>query len=130
MNIEVMRTALHQSESGQVTFPQVVGMLAAEGVEGYYKDLVAHAVTYYLADGHTYTEPLTLPATTIPDKFSAENLVAAIRAAQRDEIRYPVFIERAIQAGTAAYRVCFTGHRVVYMSHRGELHVEEFPQAS
>jgi len=128
MNIEVMQQALHQSEAGKLTFPQVIAMLTAEGIEGYYKDLMRHKVTYYLADGRTHTEPLTLPSAAIPEEFSADNVVAAIRAAQRDEIRYPVFIERAIQAGTAAYRVCFTGKRAVYLGRKGEVHVEHFPQ--
>jgi uncharacterized protein YbcV (DUF1398 family) len=128
MNIEAMQKALHQSESGQLTFPQVVGMLVAAGVEGYYKDLMRHEVTYYLADGRTHTEQLTLPSLPVPETFSEEGVVAAIHGAQRDEIRYPVFIERAVQAGTAAYRVCFTGKRAVYLGRKGEVHVEHFPQ--
>jgi uncharacterized protein YbcV (DUF1398 family) len=128
MNIEVMQQALHQSESGQLTFPQVIAMLVAEGIEGYYKDLMRREVTYYHADGHTHTEPLTLTTPAIPEKFSEEGVVAAIRAAQRDEIRYPEFIARAIHAGTAAYRVHITGRRVIYLGRKGDLHIEHFPQ--
>jgi uncharacterized protein YbcV (DUF1398 family) len=128
MNIEVMQQALHQSESGQLTFPQVIAMLTAAGIEGYYKDLMRHEVTYYLADGRTHTERLALPPLTIPEEFSEEGVVAAIRAAQRDEVRYPEFIVRAVNAGTAAYRVCFTGKRAVYLGRKGDLHVEHFPQ--
>jgi uncharacterized protein YbcV (DUF1398 family) len=128
MNIEVMQQALHQSESGQLTFPQVIAMLIAAGVEGYYKDLMRREVTYYLADGATHTEPLALPTPPIPDSFDEAAVVAAIRAAQRDEVRYPEFIVRAVNAGTAAYRVCITGKRVIYLSRQGDMHVEHFPQ--
>lgn len=127
MNIEVMRKTLRESESGKLTFPRVVAMLAIEGIEGYYKDLIRREITFYLADGSTHSEPLTLPAHPVPEEFSEENLVAAIRAAQRDELRYPVFIVRAMQAGTAAYRVFITGRRAVYFGRKGDLHVELFP---
>jgi uncharacterized protein YbcV (DUF1398 family) len=129
MNIEVMRQALHQSESGQLTFPQVIAMLTAAGIEGYYKDFMRHEVTYYLTDGATHTEPLTLTTPPIPNAFDEAGIVAAIRAAQRDEVRYPEFIVRAINAGTAAYRVHITGKRVIYLGRRGDMHVEHFPQA-
>ena len=129
MNIEVMRYALHESESGKLTFPQVIAALAAENIEGYYKDLIRREVTYYLAEGGTHTEPMTLPAHPIPEAFSPDTLVAAIRAAQRDELRYPEFIIRAMQAGTAAYRVFITGRRAIYFGRQGDLHVEHFPPA-
>lgn len=129
MNIEVMRYALHASESGDLTFPQVIAALVAEGIEGYYKDLIRREVTYYLADGRTHAEPLTLPTPPVPEAFSGEALVAAIRAAQSDEVRYPEFIVRAINAGTAAYRVFITGRRVLYFGRQGDTHTELFPTA-
>lgn len=129
MNIEVMRYALHESEAGKLTFPRVIAALVAENIEGYYKDLIRREVTYYLTDGTTHTEPLTLSAHPIPETFSEDTLVSAIRAAQRDEVRYPEFIIRAMQAGTAAYRVFFTGRRVLYFGRQGDLHIEPFPPA-
>ena len=129
MNIEVMRYALHESEAGKLTFPQVIAALAAEHIEGYHKDLIRREVTYYLADGRTHTEPMTLPMHPISEVFSPDTLVAAIRAAQRDEVRYPEFIIHAMQAGTAAYRVFFTGRRAIYFGRQGDLHIEHFPPA-
>jgi uncharacterized protein YbcV (DUF1398 family) len=129
MNIEVMRYALHESESGKLTFPQVIAALAAENIEGYHKDLIRREVTYYLAEGRTHTEPMTLPAHPIPEAFSPDTLVAAIRAAQRHEVRYPEFIIRAMHAGIAAYRVFFTGRRAIYFGRQGDLHIEHFPPA-
>ncbi|HEX4154534.1 MAG TPA: hypothetical protein VHY48_02865 [Acidobacteriaceae bacterium] len=129
MNIEALRQSLRNSEAGAATFPQVVQTLIAAHCEGYYKDLAARTVTFYLSDGATHTETLSIPTPPIPDTFYEAALIAAIRAAQCDEVRYPEFIVRAIHAGTAAYRVFITGHRVVYIGRQGDLHVEHFPQA-
>lgn len=129
MNIEIMRKLLHESEGGNITFPEAIGTLFAHHIEGYHKDLIRREVTYYLADGRTHTEPLPLPAQPIPLTFNQPALLAAIRAAQRDDIRYPEFIARAISAGTAAYRVFLPGRRVLYWGRTGDLHTEHFPPA-
>ncbi len=129
MNTDAMKSMLHKSEAGTTTFPEVIGALVAENIEGYYKDLLRREVTYYLSDGRTHSEPLILPPHPVPQIFSEDGLVAAIRAAQRDEVRYPEFIVRAMNAGTAAYRVFVTGRRVVYFGRNGDMHVEHFPGA-
>jgi uncharacterized protein YbcV (DUF1398 family) len=129
MNIDVMRSTLRESEAGTITFPAVVASLAAENIEGYYKDLLSREVTYYLADGRTHSQPLTLPPHSVPQLFCEDTLVSAIRAAQRDEIRYPEFIVRAMEAGTAAYRVFINGRRAIYFGRNGDIHVEHFPAA-
>jgi uncharacterized protein YbcV (DUF1398 family) len=127
MNTNVMHSVLRDSEAGTITFPEVVAALAAANIEGYYKDLLRREVTYYLADGNTHAEPLTLPAHPVPAVFSQDALIAAIRAAQRDNVRYPEFIVRAMEAGTAAYRVFITGRRVIYFGRNGDMHIEHFP---
>jgi uncharacterized protein YbcV (DUF1398 family) len=127
VDTEVMRNALHRSEAGKFTFPQVVGALADVGVESYFADLVRAVDTFYLATGETHVEKMTLPAARFPEDFSQSGIVAAIRAAQSDEIRYPVFLERAMAAGTVAYWVFIAGRRVIYFGRKGEFHVEEFP---
>jgi uncharacterized protein YbcV (DUF1398 family) len=129
MNTDVMRSMLRESEAGTITFPEVITALAAENIEGYSKDLIRREVTYYLSDGSTHVEPLTLTAHSVPQTFLEDALVAAIRAAQRDEVRYPEFIVRAMEAGTAAYRVFVNGRRVLYLGRNGDLHVEHFPAA-
>lgn len=129
MNLDLLHRSLQASEAGTATFPQVVETLIAAGCEGYYKDLARHEVTYYLIDGSTHTVRLSLASLPIPEVFDEAALVASIRAAQRDEIRYPEFILRAVKAGTAAYRVYINGRRAVYLGRKGDLHVEHFPQA-
>jgi len=129
MNLDLLRQTIRDSESGTFTFPQVVKTLIDANCEGYLKDLATHTVTFYMADGATHSEALALPVPPIPETFNEPSLVEAIRAAQRDEIRYPEFLARAVRAGTAAYRVCITGARAVYLGRKGDLHVEFFLKA-
>ncbi|MFZ0958564.1 MAG: DUF1398 family protein [Candidatus Sulfotelmatobacter sp.] len=128
MNIEVMRATLRESEAGRFTFPQVVGELSGVGVESYFADLARAVDTFYLPTGETHTEKMTLPPVKISGDFSQSGIVAAIRAAQADEIRYPEFLRRAMAAGITAYWVFIAGRKVIYFGRKGEFHVEEFPK--
>jgi uncharacterized protein YbcV (DUF1398 family) len=56
-------------------------------------------------------------------------VVAAIRAAQADTIRYPEFMKQAMAAGAVAYWVFLSGKKVIYFGRRGEFHIEEFPRS-
>lgn len=127
MNTEVIHRTYEETHAGRMTFPQVVGELMGVGVESYHADLVCGETTYYLPDGETHLERATLSASAISQEYSEAGLVAAIRGAQADAIRYPEFLRLACAAGTVAYRVFLTGRRVVYFGRHGEVHVEEFP---
>jgi uncharacterized protein YbcV (DUF1398 family) len=127
MDIEVMRGTLHDSEAGRVTFPEVIGRLSGAGVESYFADLTRGADTFYMPSGETHVEEMTLPSTGIAEEFSQTGVVAAIRAAQADEVRYPEFVKRAMAAGVTAYWVFLSGKKVIYFGRKGEFHVEVFP---
>jgi len=129
MNTEAMHKALEGSQAGKLTFPEVVGMLSTAGVESYFADLVRGEETFYTVDGETHRERMTLPSTKAAGDFSQTGLVAAIRAVQADQIRYPDFVNRAMAAGTVAYWAFLTGKKVVYFGRKGEFHVEEFPRS-
>jgi len=58
-----------------------------------------------MPNGKIHMERMTLPATKIAEEFTQSGVVAAIRAAQTDKIRYPESLKRAIAAGTTAYWV-------------------------
>jgi uncharacterized protein YbcV (DUF1398 family) len=128
MNTEAMHKALEGSHAGKLTFPEVVAMLANASVDSYFADLVRGEETFYTADGETHREQMTLPPTKIAEDFSQSGVVAAIRAAQGDQIRYPEFVNRVTAAGTVAYWAFLTGKKVVYFGRKGEFHVEEFPR--
>jgi uncharacterized protein YbcV (DUF1398 family) len=70
---------------------------------------------------------MVLPLTAIAAEYSGEGIVAAIRGAQADAIRYPEFMRRSAEAGVIAYWAFLTGRKVVYFGRKGEMHVEEFP---
>jgi uncharacterized protein YbcV (DUF1398 family) len=128
MNAEAMHKALEATQAGKLTFPEVVGMLTAAGVESYFADLARGEETFYTADGETHRERMTLPLAKIAADFSQAGIVAAIRAAQADQIRYPEFVKQATAAGTIAYWAFLTGKKVIYFGRKGEFHVEEFPR--
>ena len=129
MNTEAMHKALADSQAGKLTFPEVVGMLVNAGVESYFADLLRGEETFYTTDGETHREQMTLPPTKIAGNFSQPALVAAIRAAQADQIRYPEFVKQATAAGTIGYWAFLVGKKVIYFGRQGEMHIEKFPNA-
>ncbi len=127
MNTEGMHWASEGSEAGKLRFPEVVGALVAAGVESYCADLVRGEKTYYMPGGDTYIVKSKLPVTAIAEEYSEDGVVAAIRGAQADAIRYPEFVRQSRAAGVAVYWVFLTGRRAVYLGRKGEIHVELFP---
>ncbi len=130
MNTALMHQALAGSLAGQLTFPQVIGILTEAGVESYRVDFITGSDVFYLPDGRTHTEPMPRAFANVAATFSANDLKATIRAAQADAVRYPEFVQRSIAAGVTSYHVYLTGRRAIYFGRKGEIHIEEFPTAS
>ena len=128
MNADVMHEVMTATQAGTMTFPQVVGKLLGAGVESYFCDFATMTETIYMADGGTHAARMTLPAGKIAEEYSASGIVAAIRGAQADTIRYPEFVRQSLAAGVIGYWAFLTGKRVVYFGRKGEMHVEEFPK--
>jgi uncharacterized protein YbcV (DUF1398 family) len=129
VNTNVIHEVLAESQAGKLIFPEVVRRLLEAGVESYFCDLATGQETFYLSDGHTHVEKMTLPLRPIAEDFSSTELLAAIRGAQTDTIRYPEFVKRSAAAGVIAYWAFLTGKKVVYFGRKGESHTEEFPRA-
>lgn len=129
MDIEAMQQVFAQSEAGKLTFPEVVRRALDAGVESYFCDLTSGRETFYAADGGAHVEPMTVRRGPVAAEFSKEGIVAAIRGAQSDSIRYPEFVQRALAAGVTGYWAFLTGKRVIYFGRKGEMHIEEFPAA-
>lgn len=127
MNTDAMHKAREGSLGGKLTFPEVVGILTGAGVESYFADLVRGEERFYTASGETHVEKMTLPPGKTAEDFSPPGIVAAVRAAQADEIRHAEFLKRAMAAGIVAYWAFLSGKRVIYFGRKGEFHVEEFP---
>ena len=128
MNANVMHEVMTETQAGKLIFPEVVRRLADAGVESYFVDFAAGKETFYTSTGETHIEDLTVSRDPIAEDFSEEEIVAAIRGAQADTIRYPEFVKRATAAGVIAYWAYLTGRKVVYFGRQGQMHVEEFPQ--
>jgi uncharacterized protein YbcV (DUF1398 family) len=129
MNTTVIHETLAKSQAGELIFAQVVRRLLEVGVESYFCDLANGAEVFYLSDGKTHSEKMVLPVMPIAEDFYSSELIAAIRGAQTDTIRYPEFMKRSAAAGVIAYWAFLTGRRVIYFGRKGEIHIEEFPGA-
>jgi uncharacterized protein YbcV (DUF1398 family) len=128
MSKQVIHELAIATQQGKMTFPQVVKGLLEVGVESYFVDFGARQKTHYLTDGTTHTVPMILDPGPIAAEFDSAGLVAAIRGAQADTVRYPEFVKRLIGAGVIGYWAFLTGKRVIYFGRKGEEHIEEFPK--
>lgn len=115
------------SYAGVRSFGEIVGALAAAGIESYQADYRTPATTYYAPAGHARVLPLHAPDIEIPDVFDQQALQAAIRGAQRGEVKYPEFLKLSMAAGCVGYIVWIVGRHVSYFGRRGETHIERFP---
>jgi uncharacterized protein YbcV (DUF1398 family) len=130
MNAQAIHAVMMESQAGKLRFPEVVSRLMEAGVESYFVDFARGQDTIYMADGKSHTEAMVFPMKPIAEDFSHASIVAAIRGAQADTIRYPEFAERSAAAGVIAYWAFLTGRKVVYFGRKGEAHTEEFPALS
>jgi uncharacterized protein YbcV (DUF1398 family) len=128
MSKQVIHELAIATQQGKLTFPQVVKGLLEVGVESYLVDFAAKQKTHYLTDGTTRTVPMILDPGPIAAEFNSAGLVAAIRGAQADTVRYPEFVKRSTAAGVIGYWAFLTGKRVIYFGRKGEQHIEEFPK--
>ena len=128
MSNQVIHEIAIATQEGKMTFPQVVKGLLEVGVESYFVDFATKQKTHYLADGTTHTVAMILDPGTISPEFDNAGLVAAIRGAQADTVRYPEFVKRSTAAGVIGYWAFLTGKRVIYFGRKGEQHIEEFPK--
>lgn len=128
MSKQIIHELAIATQQGKVTFPQTVKSLLEVGVESYFVDLAAKQKTHYLTDGATHTVSMILEPGPIAAEFNRAELVAAIRGAQADTVRYPEFVTRSTKAGVIGYWAFLTGKRVIYFGRKGEQHIEEFPK--
>lgn len=126
---EVVHELTRASDEERIAFPDVVRTLIQNGVERYHADLASGMRTYYMPDGsHEVTAGYAL-ATPTATSFSADIVVAALRAIQRKEITYRTFCGRIAAGGCAGYFVSATGKRALYYGRANDTYVEWFPSA-
>jgi uncharacterized protein YbcV (DUF1398 family) len=124
------RTCLDAAYSKALSFPEIIGVLAGAGFEGYAVDYRRNTTTYFLADGDSIV--LDNPASTQPvaESFDGEGVAAQVRWAQANppDYSYAAFCRNVKAMGCAGYLVSFPGRRVVYYGRTAETHVEHFPR--
>lgn len=123
----VMAECNRRSHEGTIDFGSVVVKLTAAGVESYHADYRRGETTYYTAAGASHVITTAPDETPIADAFVAADVQAAVRGAQRGEVRYPEFVRRTRAAGCVGYVVWLAGRQVQYFGRRGEIHVEHMP---
>lgn len=126
MSMQAIDELALATQQGKMTFPQVVRGLLEVGVESYFVDFATKQKTHYLADGRTHTVPMILEPGPITAELNCADLVAAIRGAQADTVRYPEFVKRSTAAGVIGYWAFLAGKRVIYFGRKGEQHIEKF----
>ncbi|HWB54261.1 MAG TPA: DUF1398 family protein [Tepidisphaeraceae bacterium] len=128
LNVSVILECTRLAMLNQMTFPQSLAELAKIGVERYTADLVRLEKTHYSACGDSLTDPLPLSdAPEIAEQFSANAVVAALRAIQQKKIDYAQFLRQIMSAGCATYWVFLKGRKAIYLGRSGESHIENFP---
>ncbi|MEN2990379.1 DUF1398 family protein [Tistrella sp. BH-R2-4] len=118
------------SDRGALSFPQVIGLLDAAGIERYHADLLRAEKTYYRPDGWSTVVAAAPLAQAPASRFDAAGVAAAIGAVQRRAIDYGGFCARIAAAGCVGYHVTLVGCRAVYYGRDGACHVELFPAAA
>ena len=124
---QVMQACTKGSLEGAMPFPEVVARLMDVGCEQYHTDFRRQEKTYYMPDGETHVEPLPLASQPIGQDLDPDEIVAALRAIQAQQINYVQFLDRIIVAGCVGYFVYVTGKRAMYLGRNGDFHVELFP---
>ncbi len=123
----IIAMAADGSQDGSLTFPEVLGLLAGAGVEGYHCDLRAGRITYYLPNGETIDVASDHAYAQVAAAFDAAAVANAVGQSQRNEHTYRQFCTKVTAAGCAGYIVSLPGRRVVYFGRTAETHVEHFP---
>ncbi len=128
--LQTIEACAQDSYAGTRNFGEIVGTLIEAGVESYYADFRAKATTYYTPSGEAVAVALHAPQEAVADAFDSAAMQAAVRRAQRGEVKYPEFLQLSYKAGCVGYMVWIAGRHVTYFGRRGEAHVERFPGAA
>lgn len=122
-------TCLAAADTGEMTFPQIVGALGDVGFESYTIDFRRGTATYFLGDGdHTELE-IEVPESAVAADLDTVAIADAIRDAQQlvPGYTYPGFCNRIAAAGCAGYTVSIIGRRAIYVGRTAATHTERFP---
>lgn len=126
----IASTCCNASQSGNMSFKDIVATLIEAGFESYTIDFRLARATYFLSSSDTVDIPAPELSGAVAAAFDKAAIEAAIREAQSNAPGYTYlgFCEKVRAAGCAGYMVSFPGKRAVYYGRTAEMHVEPFPQ--
>lgn len=128
MNTTLIHQAARATLTGELPFPQIVGLLIEAGVEFYHIDYLARRKTFYDGEGATVDTPIPLEGLPpVAADFDAEALRANIRDSQHKQQSWRDFSIRAMNGGVQGYFAFLRGKRVTYFGRQGGQHTEWFP---
>jgi len=128
MNTTLIHQAARATLTGELPFPQIVGLLIEAGVEFYHVDYLASRKTFYDGEGATVDTPIPLEGLPpVAADFDAETLRANIRDSQQNHQTWRDFSIRAMNGGVSGYLAFLRGRRVTYFGGQGDQHTEWFP---
>jgi hypothetical protein len=101
VNTNVMHEDLAESQAGQADLSRSGAQVARSRCRILLlrSSLATGQETFYTRDGKAHVEKMTLPLSPVAEEFSSGDLIAAIRGAQADTVRYPEFVKRSTAAG-------------------------------
>jgi uncharacterized protein YbcV (DUF1398 family) len=127
--INIAKECATLSVAGKIHFGDVVARLMKADIERYHADYSRMENTYYSPEGGSCVVPMDHEQMPVAHDFTAAQVEASVRQAQRGEIMYPQFVRQTTAAGCVGYFVQITGKCVQYFGRRGEVHTEWFPGA-
>jgi uncharacterized protein YbcV (DUF1398 family) len=130
MDTKIIVHASQATLTGNLPFPQIVGMLIEAGVEYYFVDYAGRTKSFYSPDGDKVVTPITYEALpSILLELDINALKEAILDSQQNGQKYYDFSIRAMKAGVQGYIAFLRGQRVTYFGRNGDQHTEWFPGA-
>lgn len=127
MNESIIRPLLEKSLARQITFPEILSILAKEGVESYHVDFLRDECRYYAKDGKSFSLAVPFKHGEISQNFSSQNLESINQRVQAGQATFADFVREGCSAGCAYYIVYLNGRKVRYFGRNGDEHTQHFP---
>ncbi|MEW6056577.1 MAG: DUF1398 family protein [Bdellovibrionota bacterium] len=127
MNELVVKPLLEKSLARQITFPEILSILAKEGVESYHVDFLRNECRYYSKDGGSLALSVSFEHDGVAPDFSQENLESINQRVQAGLATFADFVKEGCAAGCAYYIVYINGRKVRYFGRNGDEHIQHFP---
>ncbi len=134
--VETIRQSLELATKGEVTYPQLVDLLAAAGITGYKAEVGPNRYTFYGTGGEAHVEEGPAVVEGSLGRYDETALKAVVAVAKKKVIDHPEFLRKIHAAGISVYDVNI---RKRFIDYKGEkdsyrenvpVYVPEAPKAA